>query len=287
MNHSGMGNNRWNNAPNSRFVSNNMQNAPMSNRHGLPHHAAPGSMGAVGHHGVMPPPSSRPFANPFHSAGLPSHRGAGPVGSNWNTGFNGGHQAHIVRTSARPAFSTGPGMVHGSGLQHGVTPGGLGGNNLGAGAPLHHGGTLRSHGLGPIGGAGVNPGTAVHHGVAPGGLSHMGGQPNRATGALPGMSGPAVHHGPALAPRGGLGGFAPPVHHGGGYAGMGGYGGGFAPPVHHGGYGGGFAPPMHSGGFGGGHIGGYGGGFHGGGFHGGGMGGGFHGGGGGHGGGHR
>jgi hypothetical protein len=289
-------NNRINFAPGSRIVNNNfntLQNHPIRNV---------SNVFAPRHNGVMPPPSSRPFANPFHNASMGGNRGRAQAltSPRWNAGYNGVQHTPMLHTVSRPAFSNmGPGLNHAGGLT-----GGLPHNALQGG--VHHGGNLGGlpggglpggmhHGGGNLSALGAG---AVHHNAMPG----LGGGPSH-LGAGPAANGPALYHGPSLNRANGLG-TVPhlggavgglPSHLGGGYAplhSMGGPAGGYAPHL-----GGGYAPP-HMGGYGG-HMGGYGGGGmgHMGGYgghmggHGGGgmghMGGGFHGGGGGHGGGHR
>ncbi|MBV8611928.1 MAG: YXWGXW repeat-containing protein, partial [Singulisphaera sp.] len=139
----------------SRIVNNNINT--LQNRS-----IRSGSNGfAPRHNGVMPPPSSRPFANPFHNASMVGNRGQaqGLTSPRWNAGYNGVHHAPVLHTVSRPSFSNvGPGLNHAGGL-----PGGLPHNALQGG--VQHGGNL-----GGLPGGGLPGG--VHHGG--GNLSALG-----------------------------------------------------------------------------------------------------------------
>jgi hypothetical protein len=239
----------------------------------------------AGNHGVRPPPSSSPFANPFHHASMTHNQGAGRTANHsaggWNAGYNGVQHASAGHTAARPAFS-GTGLQHGglngngagglggaAAIHHGI---GATGANLGAGAggtALHQGGGIPGagsipslhRGPGTTGGMGAGlPSThmgAINSSGLPS-LSHIGGAGGYGGGGVPHYAGPALGGGGYGGLGGGFGGSAPRMaapHYGGGY---GGFGGGYGGGIHMGGgFGGGMGHA--GGGFGGGHGGGGGG----------------------------
>src|SRR5579883_637727 len=93
-------NNRFVNITNNRTIN---RNTTINNFNNI-HSAARVSPLSRGHNGVMPPPSSRPFGNPFHTASMTRGTQHGPTGANWNSGFNGVHHTSVQHTAARPAF---------------------------------------------------------------------------------------------------------------------------------------------------------------------------------------
>ena len=158
----------------SRFMNNIRPNRGAATRMG------PNVLAATHRRGIVPPPSSSPFANPFRRTTLAQNRGLRAavnrrMGPGWSAGFNGGPRSRAALASARRTFSNsvmgpnrlgnvaGPGGAVGRRLQGGLTPrqGGFGPNRqFGAlTSPLRGGmtnlpraGVLpRASGLGPRG----------------------------------------------------------------------------------------------------------------------------------------
>ena len=244
---------------------------------GLAHHGGHTNLAAMSsirpavlgrHDGVIPPPASSPFGNPFRSAPnvASHHANTGPVGRGWNPGFNGGTPAtHLTHTAARPAFHA----LNSSGLGH-VQPGASGLHSLqGAAAGLsthpgaiHHANPIGTQNLGAIqgpthhinpgaGAGGLSPGAAIHHpGLQAGNLGGTMVHPNAPNhGAMPGLGTQHAIRPGGLPATGHIGGGVP---HPGGYTTAMPHMGGL--PAHSGGFG---AMP-HAGGFSPGHQGGYG-----------------------------
>ncbi|MFO0950394.1 MAG: hypothetical protein U0835_04445 [Isosphaeraceae bacterium] len=229
-NHGGGPNGGWN-GHHRTIVQNPPGNHPIgrSPNLGMPSRVTNGPL--VRHSGVQPPPSSRPYANPFahHATNLgTAHRQAnvtravggpgqgnlargnanagvrhgsavaGPLGNGWTNAFNGGHAATVRHAAARPAFGANTTPVSrvgtGGGFAGGVRSNPVMGSpagNLGASRPI----SGIHQGTGPaLGGlAGSRPLTGTGAGMHPGGsASPLSGL---------GSNGPAViHRGP-----GGLG----------------------------------------------------------------------------------